>query len=453
MATATYPPDFHPDAIDTRLVLRIYTWIAFPLGLIVGFAPRLIPGLAANPDLPDIPWGRTAFVRLAAAVVVALADSALGMSLIENPVSRRRALRWFAIGHVYLGSVFASQSYSVFPRFIPRAFWDLPLIVGIVLLFIALTSAHAPRVARSFWFFSEPEQGPVPVIRDRARRAVDSQYEDHIRRAARMEERTRLARDLHDAVKQQLFVIQTSAATVQERFDTDAPGARSALEQVRAAARDALTEMRALIEQLQASPLENTGLVTALQEQCDALGLRTGAEVHVEIGTLPPSHALLPGTQEALFRAAQEALSNIARHARATTVHVRLGMTRDRLELTIRDNGVGFDPEQLQRGMGLNNMNARLSEVSGSMILSPQPHGGTLVAFSVPCDTRRADDYLMRALLWFGVFALMAFTLTFGSSWEKPWTAAIAAITAITVARHAVAFYRVRMRERAETPA
>src|SRR5690606_2735676 len=86
-----------------------------------------------------------------------------------------------------------------------------------------------------------------------------SRYDAQIREAARVEERSRLARDLHDAVKQQLFVIQTGAATSEVRFDSDPAGAREALAQIRTAAREATTEMEALIDELQATPLENVG--------------------------------------------------------------------------------------------------------------------------------------------------------------------------------------------------
>jgi signal transduction histidine kinase len=120
-------------------------------------------------------------------------------------------------------------------------------MTGIVLLFIAMTCAHAPRFRRPFRsLFTGDEVGFV-VERGRESRAIAAlrlQYEEHTRRAARVEERTRLARDLHDAVKQQLFAIQTSAATAQARFDTDAAGAQSAIEQVRVSARDAMTQDR-----------------------------------------------------------------------------------------------------------------------------------------------------------------------------------------------------------------
>ena len=254
---------------------------------------------------------------------------------------------------------------------------------------------------------------------------------------------------MHDAVKQQLFAIQTSAATVEARLDSDAAGARSAIAQVRVSARDAMTEMKALIEQLQTSPVENTGLVAALQQQCEALELRTGARVELETGALPSSGAVPPGSQQALFRAAQEALSNIARHARATHVTVRLALAGDNLDLTVEDNGAGFDPMAGRAGMGLDNMKARVCDMSGTFVLRTAPGKGTLVGFSVPCDVRTARDYAWKALSWAGVAAVFATSFAVGNHWERPWKALFAVMAAITAARFAVAWRRVRARDEA----
>lgn len=438
-------------SIDTRLVLRIYAWTVLPISLLLTDYPLFIPAVAADVNLPGVLWGRAGLARTAAAAIAVCGFSAVGMSRIENPASRQRALWWFAIGHLYFGVFFLAQAYAVFPAFIPYPLGWVPLITGIVLMFIAVTSAHAPKLPFRFTDDEEEEQqreARVVMLRERGPKTspLQAQHEEHIRQAARVEERARLARDLHDAVKQQLFAIQTSAATVQERMAADPAGAQSALEQVRVCARDAMTEMKALIEQLQAAPIENTGLVSALQQQCEALGLRTGANVTLNVGMLPPHDALPPGTQQALFRAAQEALSNVARHARATEVTVWLGLKGDRLELTIRDNGAGFDGQEITPGMGLKNMSARLHEVSGQMLINPGPAGGTLVGFSVPCDLDTARDYAKRAALAAGVVALMALNLTYGDRWEQPWSAIIAAIALVTAARYLAAWWRTRGR-------
>jgi signal transduction histidine kinase len=208
-----------------------------------------------------------------------------------------------------------------------------PVIAG-ALLFNLASSAHGlPRFG----------DGLLDMFRDPRRRAsrVRSHYEEQIRQAAQKEERARLARELHDAVKQQLFVVQTAAATAQARYDTDPAGARAAIAWVRRAGREAMTEMDALLQQLQSPPIENAGLVDALKMLVEALGFRTGADVRLEVGDLPPSDALPPGSQQAVFRAAQEAVSNVARHARARHVDVVLDAIGGCLRLTVADDGRG----------------------------------------------------------------------------------------------------------------
>jgi signal transduction histidine kinase len=211
-----------------------------------------------------------------------------------------------------------------------------------------------------------------------------SRYDAQIRNAARVEERSRLARDLHDAVKQQLFVIQTAAATTEVRFDSDPAGARDALAHIRTAAREATTEMEALIDELQATPLENVGLVEAMKKQCEALRFRTGATVDLDIGTLPPSDGVLPGTHDAIYRVGQEALANIARHARAKHVNVSLARQGPRIRLRVADDGRGFDPAVSTGGMGQRNMRMRAADIGGDVRVTSTPGAGTEVIFEAP---------------------------------------------------------------------
>jgi signal transduction histidine kinase len=441
-------PGSHPDAINTRLVLRVYAWVVTTIGVsfMDGF-PFFIVASRATYDLPGFPWGRVGAMRVAAAAVAALGFTAIGLSRIESPVSRQRALFWFAIAHIVPGLVFFAASSAIFGSFVPPAIQWAPLACGVVLMYVALTSAHAPRLHRPFQQLVGNEiRGPVLVARGRRGNLDElrSQYEQQIRQAARLEERARLARDLHDAVKQQLFAIQTSTATAQERFASDPDGARLALEHVRASTRDAMTEMDALIGQLQATPLENTGLIAALSQQCEALALRTGADVKLEAGALPPSDRLAPGTQQALFRAAQEALANVARHARAQHVVVRLGLSRHNLELSIRDDGTGFEPTATTSGMGLRNMGARIAEVAGTILVHSTPGGGTTIGFSVPCDASTPRDYAKKAACWLGISAVSIAVLRASGNWNSPWYVIVVAVTAITAGRFIAAWLRVR---------
>ena len=220
--------------------------------------------------------------------------------------------------------------------------------------------------------------------------------EQQIREAAAQEERNRLARELHDAVKQQIFAIQTSAATAEARFAPDPGGARLAIAQVRQSAREATSEMEAMLEQLRAAPLGNTGLVEAIRKQCEALAFRTGANVDVQVGTLPPDEAFPQGTHLAVYRVVQEALANIGRHARARHIRVSVERMPRHVELRIEDDGIGFGNHPPPAGMGIHNMRARAAEIGAEIEIGAAAGVGTRVTLSVPYETPATRDYRSR---------------------------------------------------------
>jgi signal transduction histidine kinase len=437
-----------PEAIDTRLVFRVYAWCAIAAGAVAyGWPAARLPGVGT--DLTGVPFGRIALVRVASTVVVVFGLVAAGFGAVADPVSRRRALYWFALAHFVAGTLISVQWLAVFQNVVSAWVVWAPLIVGAVLLYVAATAPTlAAPLRRAYTLLGPADRDPGHhLVVDTRLEAIDtlrSQYEEQIRQAARREERARLARDLHDAVKQQLFVIQTAAATAQARYETDEPGAKTALDQIRTSAREAAIEMEALIEELQAAPMGNAGLVDSLNKQCEALGFRTGADVTFDVGTLPPDETLRPGAHEILFRVAQEALANIGRHARAQHVTVALGLTGDRLELAIRDDGAGFDLHAARRGMGLRNMTARAGELAGTFSVNSSPGKGTLVRLSIPCGFESPREYARKALLWAAILALIAGGWLFRGGVDRPWHIAFAAIVAITAARYALAYRRVR---------
>jgi signal transduction histidine kinase len=222
------------------------------------------------------------------------------------------------------------------------------------------------------------------IAREQELVTMRQQLSGQIGEAAAQEERSRLARDLHDSIKQQIFSINISAAAVQARWEHDPAGAQKALADVRQSAQEAMVEMRAMLQQLAPAPLEKVGLTQALRDQCEALEYRSGAVVRCEIGALPEESRLPPGSQEALFRIAQEALTNIARHARAKTVSLRLEMTEDGAEMEIKDDGQGFERGTEHVGMGLMNMEARARGVGGTLDLLSAPAAGTQIQVHVP---------------------------------------------------------------------
>jgi signal transduction histidine kinase len=348
-----------PFVFDSRLVLRVYMWTALVAGgAIVGTGIRGIPGW---------PHPRSSLIWIGGALLIAAGSAASGLSLIDEPADRRRALYRFGTGHLLLGLVAWSQWELLWDaRGVPLLPVMVPIVAGLTLLGTALAMSIRAEEA-------SPETRPL----------ARASYDEHILQIARREERARLARDLHDAVKQQLFVIQTAAATAQARFTTDAEGARTAVDHVRTAARDATTELEALLEELQAVPTENTGLVEALRKQCEALKLRMGTDVTFDSPKLPPHEMLAPGTHEAIYRVAQEALANVARHARASRVSVALTTEAGTLELRIADDGSGFDTSSVTAGMGTENMRARAGELGGRLAIVSGATG-TEVRLSLP---------------------------------------------------------------------
>jgi signal transduction histidine kinase len=386
-------------------------------------------------------------MRVTAAVITALGCCASAFASVDDPLGRRRGLIGFAHAHLMLGAMLGIQAWAQYDPAVapsPLVSWAA-LIVGAVLLYLAFTAQGI--TGRPVWgrFRTDPgsPRGATFAIRNKpALRNLRSQYETEIRNAARQEERARLARDLHDAVKQQLFVIQTAGATAQARFDTDAPGARAALEQVRTAAREAMTEMEAMLDQLQSAPVSNAGLIAFLRRQCEAIGFRTGASVRFEAGQLPDDRLLDPGARQALARVAQEGLSNVARHARARNVEVSLGMIDGSLVLTVRDDGSGFAPGDRSEGMGMANLAARAAEVGGSLDVSSNPGQGTTVRFGVPCSGPLSPrPYVIRTAIWIGVLIGARAVMMSHNPVATPLALMVMLIAAIAAIRYGRAAY------------
>ncbi|MBI3679170.1 MAG: hypothetical protein HY235_02010 [Acidobacteria bacterium] len=292
------------EAIDTRMVFRVYAVLACLAGFVLmSWGPMWL-----GADLAGQRWGKAALIRVLGSIVIAAGCCAAGFAAVDHPPARRRGLFWFAAGHAVLWLVVFTQRIAIWGPGLAEGATQLLGAVVLVLFYLWGTSEGESARGTLISLFG----GSAPDSAERLR----SQYEQQIREAARQEERNRLARDLHDSIKQQIFVMQTAAATAQARFDGDQAGAKEALDQVRGSAREAMTEMQVMLDQLRAVPLENAGLIESLKKQCEALGFRTGARVEFKIENLPPTEALPPGAHEAILRAAQEALANVGRHAR-----------------------------------------------------------------------------------------------------------------------------------------
>jgi signal transduction histidine kinase len=197
-----------------------------------------------------------------------------------------------------------------------------------------------------------------------------------------VQERQRLARELHDSVSQALYGISLGAYTAREALESDPREAIAPLEYVVALSEAGLAEMRALLFELRPESLATEGLVAALSKQVTVLRTRYKLLVEAQLGEEP---ALSLEGKQALYRTAQEALHNIIKHAHARTVILRLSRQEGDLLLEIGDDGKGFEPTGPFPGhFGLLSMQERAAELGGTCSIESAPAQGTRLRVCVP---------------------------------------------------------------------
>jgi signal transduction histidine kinase len=198
-----------------------------------------------------------------------------------------------------------------------------------------------------------------------------------------LEERQRLARELHDSVSQALYGITLGADTARTLLDQDPARVAEPLEYVLSLAEAGLAEMRALIFELRPESLETEGLVSALEKQAAALEVRHDIPVRADLCAEP---AVSAETREALYRIAQEALHNTLKHARTTGVDLSLREEDSALvTLEVSDDGVGFDPNGSFPGhLGLRSMRERAERLGGTLEIRSEPGKGTRISVHIP---------------------------------------------------------------------
>ena len=198
-----------------------------------------------------------------------------------------------------------------------------------------------------------------------------------------MQERSRLARDLHDAVTQKLFSIRAharAAAVLAAREPPDADRIRAEIEVVGELGAEAQAELRAVIDGLTPPDLEAAGLAESLRRYAVLAGRAHGVPVTFSAACLPP---LSEQAEAALYRAAQEALHNALRHAAASSVKVSLAKTPRQVVLEVSDDGHGFDPDAPSGGLGLASMRERAASAGGRLAIRSTAKG-TTVRMTVP---------------------------------------------------------------------
>jgi signal transduction histidine kinase len=201
--------------------------------------------------------------------------------------------------------------------------------------------------------------------------------------AARTAERTRIARDLHDSVSQDLFSLGLLAGGLRKALPDGSP-LREEVDALERTSRRAQREMQALLLELRPVPGEDVGLTEALDSLCAAYRARLGVEVRADVATLDAS----PAVEHGVLRLAQEAMANAVRHGGPDTITLEVGQVDGTVHVRVHDDGAGFDAAELdgrpEHGLGLRSMRDRVDELGGRMRVDSTIGEGTTVTVDVP---------------------------------------------------------------------
>jgi signal transduction histidine kinase len=232
--------------------------------------------------------------------------------------------------------------------------------------------------------FTDEDQESIALLASHAAAAIEAagMFEDS-RSLAMSEERERLARELHDALNQSLFSLSLTARAAARHIATDPGRAAEELNEIAELSRQAMAELRAVVDGLRTPDVDRDGLLPAIRSLADLLS----RVHHIEIEVLCDEDPDLEGRAEhEVFRIVQEALTNAVRHSHAARVTVSVA-NGDRLAVVVQDDGLGFEPDARKlRGkrLGLTSMRDRASALGGRLTIDSAPGGGSTVRLEVP---------------------------------------------------------------------
>jgi signal transduction histidine kinase len=212
----------------------------------------------------------------------------------------------------------------------------------------------------------------------------NAQLREQAGKAAAVEERQRLARELHDAVTQTLFSASLISEVIPDLWETNPDEARRRLQQLRRLTRGALAEMRLLLVELRPNALTDMPLADLIKQLIDAASGSIRAEIHLDVGGHYRT-PLTPDAQIAFYRIAQEALNNISKHSHARNVRIALECQGESVQMTIEDDGLGFDLAAIPTGhFGVGIMAERAEDVCAALDVWSAPGAGTKITVEWP---------------------------------------------------------------------
>jgi len=254
-----------------------------------------------------------------------------------------------------------------------------PLVVGGELYGVIILYYEEPRQ------FSDEAVSLATSFADQASLAIENaRLNKKVEEAAVVEERNRMARELHDSVTQSLYSVTLFAEAAKRMAEQDEPErVGSHLENVERMSQQALKEMRLLIYQTRGAGKGSCCFEDRIKGRLETVERRSGVEATVGV---EGKHDLDEETIEELYLITQEALNNAQKHAEATEVEISLNCKGEKIDLAVTDDGCGFDIEKarLSGGMGLKNMEERAAKIGGELAIDSEPGEGSTVSVVIP---------------------------------------------------------------------
>ena len=302
----------------------------------------------------------------------------LGLSLVFS--SRRLSFTVVAL----VAAAYAGVSIGLEPGVSYEAEEERVLIVRIITMFSVVAAANLlTRIERN------RRREAVEAERLQSQRNLELQRKAQEAELAAQRERDRIAREIHDGIAQSMYALNLSLETTSELADRENGPLREQLQKLVPLAKKTLLETRHYIYDLKPLLAGESDLVGMVENQAKEFQMVAGVPVRLSIegGPGQASVALATG----LYRIMQEALANVLKHAGASDVTVTLVFDPDRVRLSVRDNGLGFQPENAPAGYGLENMAHRAQELGGTFQIESGPDQGTLVTVALPAREVRHE--------------------------------------------------------------
>lgn len=364
-------------------------------------------------------WQERATLDWRAGLVVALLMAQLGVYARSYVFNTHWPVPLWQHAIYFIGGIAAwliqAQLFPYFTSlifmFFGQAFGLLPplpavmTVTTVIVLFVLQTSGWRPDALDSntvafmggLWLFAVPlylllyyamrtssERGRLIAELEAARRELEHSRQRDLELAV-LRERERIARDMHDSLGHALVALSVQLEAAQRLYRVNAQSADEHMEAMKATVRESMATLRRTIAGLRAPVLGDRPLRPALQEHCLGVSQRTGAAVACHIDDA--ADRLPPTLAEALWAVAQEALTNVEKHAQARHVEVALEVVASEARLQVQDDGIGLPPDALSRAgrYGLRGMRERLEGVGGSLAVSRvNDTGGTIVEARAP---------------------------------------------------------------------